>query len=167
MRLLIGLIAVLLAPSVVSAGITSNTSASSQTGGNTAGPGQTVTTGESSASVSTSNVSGKSSSSFYIKTDANGVVHEESSSSDSSDVSVKVQSTPAGTVVETREGASAPVMRTIPKATVSVQAEATSSTQEATTTDTTYIKEGEVPGLGTTIVLSIQNFFAGLFGWLW
>ena len=146
--------------------IYSNTSASSQTGGNVVGAGGNVETGDASASVTTSNVSGKSSSSVYIKTDVNGVVYEESHSSDSGDVSVEVTSIPAGVVVETREGASAPVRRTVTEVPATLRSdieppmEATSSAQ-ATSTLTTE----EEAGLGTQIVLAVQSFFAGLFSW--
>lgn len=175
MRLLIGLAFVLLAPGLASADIESRTSASSQTGGNVVGPGGKVTTGGASASVSTSNVSGHSSSSFYIKTDANGVVHEESYTSHSSDASVSVQATPTSTIVETSKGLSGTVERAVVPAAPArmhteqkqtVQASSSvSATVSATSTLTPTSTPTEAVGLGTRIILSIQNFFAGVFGW--
>lgn len=148
-------------PALTSADIKSSTTATADSGGNYAGPGGTITTGSASASVTTSNVSGSSSSSFYIKADAGGVVHEESHSSDSGDVRVKVTTTPRETIVETQEG-TAPAVKRV----VEMQAQEAGAAAEATdsTTATTSV-QGESMGLGAQIMLSIQNFFTGLFGW--
>lgn len=162
MRFLIGITAVLLLPSLAAADIKSSTSASSESGGNYAGPGGTVHTGSASASVSTSNVSGSSSSTFYIKTDAGGVVREESHTSGSADVHVSVQATPDEVIVETREG-SAPAVRRVTPAQADTGT-ASSAAATTTQTDATSSPAGAL-GLGTQIVLTIQSFFAGLFGW--
>ena len=151
-------------PAAAHAQVYSSTSASSQSGGNYAGPGGVVHTGSASASVSTSNVSGSSSSTFYIKTDAGGVVREESHTSSSTNVSVKVTATPEGTVVETQEGSAPVVRRTVPaQAAGATSSAAATSTQDATSSPAEA--GGGVLGLGAQIVLSIQSFFAGLLGW--
>lgn len=165
-----GILAMLLVPGLAAAHIESNTSASSVTGGNIVGPGGVVTTGGASASVSTTNISGKSSSSVYIKTDANGVVREESHTSSANDVSVTVQSTPQGTVVETREGSAPAVRRVVPTEPTQMHTEAQADVQAIATSEVamaTSVPQAEASvSLGARIVLSIQNFFAGLFGWL-
>ncbi len=154
-------------PAAAHAQVYSSTSASSQSGGNYAGPGGVVHTGSASASVSTSNVSGHSSSTFYIKTDAGGVVREESYSAGSADVHVSVQATPKEVVVETREGAGPAVRRVVP---VQADASATSSAAGGTphladATSSPAGAGGAVLGLGAQIARSIQSFFAGLLGW--
>lgn len=172
MRTIIAITAVLLVPGLAAASIESHTSASSQTGGNVVGPGGTVKTGDASASVTTSSsASGSSSSSYYIKTDINGQVHEEHHTSNTGDVSVSVQATPTETIVETREGASGAVKRTVvPAAPASAQVSAEAASPATTTATITAVattsaaQEGDM-GLGARIVLSIQSFFVGLLSW--
>jgi hypothetical protein len=149
-------------PAMAHAQIYSRTTASSDSGGNAAGPGGKVETGSASASVTASSISGSSSSSIYIKT--NG--HEESYSSGSSDVGVSVQATPKETVIETREGSA--VKRTvIPSASAPLQASAEPAGPAAAVAEIMpAAARAQSPGLGAAIVLSIRNFFAGLLGWL-
>lgn len=167
-KLIVTILVVLALPALVSADIQSHTSASSETGGNVVGPGGKVETGNTSSSVTTTNISGKSSSSIYIKTDTNGVVHEETHTSDSSNVQVSVEATPKATVVDVKEGADAKVIqhKVIPAkaaVTTQVEPEATTSVAVADPAPATPLKE-EI-SLGATIVLAVQSFFAGIFSW--
>lgn len=150
-------------PAVASAHITSNTSASSQTGGNVVGPGGKVTTGDTSASVSTSNVSGHSTSEVYIKTNTDGEVHEETHTSSASSVGVSVQASPMGTTVEVHEDGETHRTEIPASAAVSVDAAAT-ATASTTGASTTPVADTEL-GLGASIVLAVQNFFAGILSW--
>lgn len=186
-KLLASLVIALSLPAMSHAQIYSNTSASSNSGGNTVGPGGSVRTGDSSASVSTSNssASGASSSSIRIRTTVNGEAHEESFTSDSGDVSVSVQSTPEETVVETREGSAPAVKKVIPAPPKpqSSKADARADTEAGAKTETQATAQADAAvaaapaasaaadseemghGLGAWIVRSVQSFFAGLFSW--
>ena len=187
-KLLATLLVALSLPAMAHAQIYSNTSASSNSGGNAAGPGGSVRTGDSSASVSASNssASGTSSSSIRIRTTVNGDSHEESFTSDSGDVSVSVQSTPEETVIETREGSAPAVKKVIPAqpkpqsakadakddigANVKTEAQADAAAAApaapvAAAASASSDSEEIKPGLGAWIVRSVQSFFAGLFSW--
>jgi hypothetical protein len=156
--------------------IYSHTSASSNTGGNAVGPGGVVKTGGASASVSATNAHGTSTSSVYIKTDANGVVHEESYDSASGDVSVSVQSTPKETVIETREGAAPAVKKTVPapsrpapadtetRAGAQGEAEPAAPIVPAPAASSAAAAETS-PGLGAFLARSIQSLITALFSW--
>jgi hypothetical protein len=170
--LLISLALVAFIPAMARAEIYSHTSASSNTGGNTAGPGGVVRTGGASASVSTTNAHGTSTSSVYIKTDANGTVHEESYESASGDVSVSVQSTPKETVIETKQGAAPAVKKVIPaeadavrdgdndKASASAQAE---FAEPPAPSEPAPGQEGT--GIAALILNSLRSLVAGFFSW--
>lgn len=184
-------IAVASLPVMAHAQIYSSTSAAADSGGNVAGPGGRIETGGASASVSTSNssASGTSHSSVYIRANSDGAVREESYTSSSTDVSVSVQSTPEGTVVETREGAAPAVKKIIPaspnpahitaqaKGAAGAHAEIAATPVVPTASSTVPVAPSIAPaslgvpreqdlGLGARIALSIQAFFAGLFSWL-
>ncbi len=163
--LIVTTIVALALPAFASADIQSHTSASSQTGGNTVGPGGVVSTGATSASVSTSNVSGSSTSSIYIKTNANGEVHEETYTSTSSNVEVRVQATPKATTVDIKDEANGKVIeqRVIPAADVSTEPGASTSVAVAEPASTTPVKEELT--LGASIVLAVQTFFASILNW--
>ncbi len=146
-------------PGMAHAQIYSHTTASSNSGGNTVGAGGTVTTGNAVSSVQVSNTGsqGTSSSSIYIRTEANGVVHEETIHSDNTHADVSVETTPKGTQIEVREG-------TPPKV---VRQEFISATTSPSTTQSEAATSTEAPaaGLGAQIVLTVQSFFAAVFNW--
>jgi hypothetical protein len=186
-KLLAGLVIALSLPAMAHAQIYSNTSASSNSGGNVVGPGGSIRTGDSSASVSASNssASGTSSSSIRIRTTVNGEAHEESFTSGSGDVSVSVRSTPKETVIETREGTAPAVKKVIPAQPKpqSAKADAKADTQASAKTEAQATAQADAavaaapaasaaaaseeaePGLGAWIIRSVQSFFAGLFSW--
>lgn len=163
--------AFLMLPALAQADIVSHTSATSATGGNTAGPGGYVETGGASASVTSSSVQGRSTSSVYIETDVNGQAHTESYSSDSNDVGVSVQATPKETTVDIREGSPPETVRHEVYAgsdsattTASAEADASASASASTTASTTQpVAEA---GFGVRIVAAIQGFFSSLLEWL-
>jgi hypothetical protein len=165
------LLAIASLPAMANAQIYSQSSASSNSGGNVAGPGGAIETGGASASVTTSNAGGTSNSSVYIRTQANGVVHEESYTSSSSEIGVSVRSTPKGTVIETSEGGAPAVRRVIPASAEPAQgredaqarAEATSSASPGAAASSTAAGAGI--GLGAKIILSIEGFLSSLFRW--
>lgn len=162
-KLLITTAVALALPALASATITSNTSASSESGGNIVGPGGKVETGASSASVSTSNVSGHSTSSIYIKTTVDGEVHEETYTSNSSSVDVSVKTTPKATTVDVQEAGERTRHEVVPaSAPISAQSAATTS---ATTTATTSEPEQATLSLAASIVLAVQDFLAGILSW--
>lgn len=177
---LLASIAIASLPVMAHAQIYSYASASSNSGGNAAGPGGRVETGGASASVSTSNIDGTSGSSVYIKTNANGAVHEESYTTPSGDVSVSVQSTPKETVIEAREGTAPAVKKIIPASPEPVQEKSAIGTRAKAAAlpslvpavpSVASVASASVPqeqglGLGARIALSIRSFFAGLFSWL-
>ncbi|HEY4502082.1 MAG TPA: hypothetical protein VJJ20_03400 [Candidatus Paceibacterota bacterium] len=156
------ILTILSMPAMAHANINSNTSASSNTGGNVVGQGGTVTTGDAVSSVQVSNTSaqGTSSSSVYIKTEANGVVHEETYTSDKADTSVRVETTPKGSTIEVREGTPPTVVRQ-----EFIYASTSSSTAADSGTSTEASAVASTEGLGVRIILAVQNFFAGLLGW--
>ena len=151
----------LLIPGLAAADIKSSTSASSESGGNVLGPGGKVTTGGASASVSTSNTSGSSSSSVYIKTDANGVVHEETYTTNKSTVDVSVQTMPQGSEIEVREG----VPPTVVRHEVVVASSSTESASGTANASATTTPQEPGIGLGAQIVLVVQSIFMGLLSW--
>ncbi len=158
-KILLSLLVVSL-PAMAHAHIESSTSASSNSGGNVVGQGGTVTTGDSSASVQVSNTksSGSSSSSIYIKTEANGTVHEETIHSSDAHTDVSVETTHAGTKIQVREGT--------PPVVVKHQVVAASGTAATSTVGAEATTTPEVPaGLASQIVLAVQSFFAGLLSW--
>ncbi len=152
-------LAVLSLPGMAYAYIDSNTSAVSNTGGNVAGPGGTVTTGSAVSSVQVSNTSshGTSSSSIYIRTEANGTVHEETFAGSGGNTDVSVETTPKGTQIEVREGTPPKVVR---------QEFISASTSSSTTQSEAATSTGApAAGLGAQIVLAVQSFFAAVFNW--
>lgn len=133
MHYFVAILALILAPALASAhgSVQSSVSATSNSGGNVVGPGGKVETGNSSASANvSSSVSGSSSSSVYIKTNANGTVHEETYSSQSGQIDVSVQATPKETKVEVREGGQVIKQETVPAA---AEAAANASSSASTT----------------------------------
>jgi len=163
-KLILTTMVALTLPALASADISSHTSASSQTGGNMVGPGGKVETGSASASVTTSNVKGSSTSSVYIKTNANGEVYEETHTSNSSSVDVSVQATPKATTIDVREGAKPTVQKVIPVS-GSVSGEVVATTSVATGEPATTTPKAEGLSVAATIVLAVQSFFAGIFSW--
>ncbi len=153
-------LAILSLPGMAYAHIESSTSAVSNTGGNTVGAGGTVTTGNAVSSVQVSNTSsqGTSSSSIYIRTEANGVVHEETVHSNDEHTDVLVETTPAGTEIEVRKG----TPPTVVKHEV-VSASSSASTSSAATEATTAPQEPT--GFGAQILLAVQNIFLGILSW--
>jgi len=150
-------------PAMAHAQIYSNTSASSNSGGNVVGPGGTVTTGDSSASVQvTTNTSSSNTSTIEIKTNVNGVVHEESRTTTGA-TNVEVVATPAQTTIKIQEG-TPPVTVKHEVVTAAGSSSAASASNTATTTPYATTSPQE-PGLGAQIVLAVQSFLAGLLSW--
>lgn len=94
---MLGIVLALL-PVFAHAGILSNVSATSDTGGNGAGQGGTVTTGASSASVQVQTLSGSAggTSTVRIKTVTNGKKYEETFTRPAGSIGVSVVATSSG-----------------------------------------------------------------------
>lgn len=163
--ILLSLVVGISLPAMAHAQIYSHTTATADSGGNVAGPGGTVTTGNSSASVQVhTTTSSSGTSSVYIKTDVNGTVHEETVPTRGA-TDVSVEATPTKTTTDVKEGTPPTVVRhtVVPAASSSASDEGSSSAPAAAQPSTTA-QEGGL-GLGAQIVLAVQNFFAGIFSW--
>jgi hypothetical protein len=148
-------------PALAHAQIYSSVSASSDSGGNTVGSGGKIITGDSSASVQvTTNTSSSNTSDVQIRTSVNGTMHEETASTKGA-TSVKVMATPQKTTIHVTEGTPPVVVK---HEVVAASSEASASTSAGEPWATTTLREAEA-GFGARLVLSIQNFFTGLFGW--
>ncbi len=110
-KIVLTLALVALLPMSAHANITSYTEASSDTGGNDAAPGTTITTGNTSAEVDTETITGdqnQSSSTVHIKTVTNGTTHEENYTTHGG-VGVSVTATSSGYQVHTwQQGSTTP-----------------------------------------------------------
>jgi hypothetical protein len=138
---------------VAHAQIYSTVESSSDTGGNYAGPGGSVTTGSAQSLVHVTNTNGQGSSTVYIKTEVNGAVHEETVSG-GGQVDVSVKATPKQTQVEIKKGAGAVVKKIIDTAASSTAgASATASTTASTT----------VPVYTPGIIAKIFSWLGSLF----
>lgn len=157
MRFVTGLMLVSLLPGVALAQIRSSVSAAANTGGNVAGPGGRVETGDASASVNvTTRLSGRSSSSILIETSANGIERKEAYASEDKEVDVSVSATPAETKIEIREGGPSGMIkqetvRAIKQAVPIIAASTTAAAEVAA-------KAAEPP--------APQNFLQAVFSWL-
>ena len=128
-----------LLPAFAHAQIISNVSASSDSGGNAAGPGTTVRTGSSYSSVQVTTVSWQGSSTVHIKTEVNGQKHEETYTKPSGSIGVSVVASTTGYKTQVWEPA------------------ASSATATASS----------VPPAPLRFIDRVSNWFSRFFGFFW
>lgn len=159
---------VLLAPTLAGASsgsVHSSASATAISGGNTAGPGGSVTTGDAAASVQVlSTINGGSTSSVVVQTNVNGATEEETYTAQSGRLEVSVQATPAGAVVEVTEGD--PPRALVPDSSVaaheSAPADAHSADAPAPVADASA---AESAATSPTLLQKLFSFISSLLGW--
>lgn len=138
--------------------IYTHTSASSNTGGNTAEDGGTVETGNANSSVHTETTSNDGESTTQIHTETNGVVHDETVTGETN-VQVDVKATPEGADVKVQKG------DTVTETHYDASGDETSSRQSD---EVTFDLDAEANNLSSTIFVTLSGWFSGflhLFGW--
>lgn len=142
---------VVLAPALAHAQIYSSVEATANTGGNTAGPGESVTTGDASASVQVTTQGNNQGSTVHVKTETNGQVYEKTVEANKK-IDVSVKATPQKTEVRVQKD-NEPAVTVV-----------TTASTSASSTVVVAADSNEAPVL--TIFSRISTWLSNLFSFL-